>query len=133
MPQVSIISIALAVVLWLGLRVDDDQPPIVGPPTAPALGPRPSPPKKPAPTPPPATKPAPAHVNAPSAAEVAKLYGAVGRELKALDIAKGLDATIELWPRYRWIRFNDWITTPEKRVQITRELERLRADIKAAI
>jgi hypothetical protein len=68
----------------------------------------------------------------PSAAEVARLYGALGRELKALDAKKGMDATIELWPRYRWIRINEWITTPERRAQIARELERLRVDIKAA-
>jgi serine/threonine protein kinase len=75
--------------------------------------------------------PAPA-VAAPTAAEVAKLYGVLGRELKSLDAKKGMDATIELWPRYRWIRINEWITTPERRAQITRELERLRADIKAS-
>jgi hypothetical protein len=154
-------TLALALVLWLGLRgtraaiapnlaapvastearaaiaqeprpTDDVLPPIAEPPPAPALGPRPPPPTKKPPGPPAASKPAPAPVDAPTAADVAKLYGAVGRELKALDSAKGLDATIDLWPRYRWIRFNEWITTPEKRARITRELERLRADIRAA-
>jgi len=67
-----------------------------------------------------------------SASEVAKLYGAVGRELSALEAKKGMDATIELWPRYRWIRINEWITTPERRAHIATQLERLRADIKAA-
>jgi serine/threonine protein kinase len=71
-------------------------------------------------------------VEPPTAAEVAKLYGAVGRELKTLDAKKGMEATIELWPRYRWIRINEWIATPERRVQIAQELERLRVDIRAS-
>jgi serine/threonine protein kinase len=71
-------------------------------------------------------------IEAPTGAEVAKLYGALGRELKTLDENKGMDATIELWPRYRWIRINEWITTPERRARIAQELERLRADIKAS-
>jgi hypothetical protein len=71
-------------------------------------------------------------VEPPGAAEVAKLYGSVGRELSALEAKKGMDATIELWPRYRWIRINEWITTPERRAHIATQLERLRADIKAA-
>ncbi|HEY5924948.1 MAG TPA: hypothetical protein VIV11_24875, partial [Kofleriaceae bacterium] len=69
---------------------------------------------------------------APSAVDVAKLYGALGRELKALEATKGMDATIELWPRYRWIRINEWITTPERRAHIADLLERLRVDIKAS-
>jgi serine/threonine-protein kinase len=67
----------------------------------------------------------------PSAAEVATLYGVVGRELKALDAARGMDATLELWPRYRWIRINEWIATPERRATIAQELTRLRTDIKS--
>jgi hypothetical protein len=75
--------------------------------------------------------PAPAVVP-PSASEIAKLYGATGRELKALETAKGMESTLELWPRYRWIRINDWIATPERRAQVAQILERLRLDIKAA-
>jgi len=71
-------------------------------------------------------------IEPPTAAEVAKLYGAVGRELSALETKKGMDATIDLWPRYRWIRINEWITTPERRAHIATQLVRLRADIKAA-
>jgi hypothetical protein len=85
-------------------------------------------PKKPVASP----TPQPPAVAAPTAAEVARLYGVTGRELKALDDEKGMDATIELWPRYRWIRINEWIATPERRTQIAQELERLRVDIKAS-
>ncbi|HEY5951128.1 MAG TPA: serine/threonine-protein kinase [Kofleriaceae bacterium] len=102
--------------------------PLVEPPRDPALAMQRATPKKPASQ----SGSAAAAPEPPSAAEVAKLYGATGRELKALDAKKGMDATIELWPRYRWIRINEWIATPEKRAQITRELERLRADIHAA-
>ena len=66
----------------------------------------------------------------PTAAEVANLYAVVGRELSALEAAKGMDATIDLWPRYRWIRINEWISTPERRAHIGELLERLRADVK---
>jgi len=69
--------------------------------------------------------------DAPSAADVAKLYGVTGRELKALEGRAGMDATIDLWPRYRWIRINEWIATPERRTQVASILERLRADIRA--
>ena len=68
----------------------------------------------------------------PNASDIAKLYGATGRELKALEAKKGMDSTIELWPRYRWIRINEWITTPERRTQVAQILERLRIDIAAA-
>ncbi len=154
----ALFAVALAIVLWLGLRGGDKQataplvvvmdareeiamlderhqdgihePVIEADAPEADLLPR-SPSKKPiAPVAVPAKPAVPAHL--PSAAEVANLYGAVGRELKALDAAKGIDATIDLWPRYRWIRINEWIATPEKRAQITRELERLRTDIAAA-
>jgi serine/threonine protein kinase len=149
---------ALAVMLWLGLRghkpsapavvaeidagiemavavaVVETKPDVIAPIELPMpsvletslLAPKPAPAKKPVVTAPSAPIALP-----PSASDVAKLYGAVGRELKALDDLKGMDATIELWPRYRWIRINEWITTPQRRAQITQELERLRADIKA--
>lgn len=67
----------------------------------------------------------------PTAAEIAKLYAVIGRELTALEATKGMDATIDLWPRYRWIRINEWITTPERRAHVVELLERLRADIGA--
>ncbi|NVB84761.1 MAG: serine/threonine protein kinase [Kofleriaceae bacterium] len=66
----------------------------------------------------------------PTAADVAKLYAVVGRELSALEATKGMEATIDLWPRYRWIRINEWITTPERRSHVSALLERLRLDIK---
>jgi tRNA A-37 threonylcarbamoyl transferase component Bud32 len=71
------------------------------------------------------------NVEAPTADEVAKLYGAVGRELRTLESAQGMDATIDLWPRYRWIRINDAMSTPEKRMQATVMLQRLQRDIGA--
>jgi hypothetical protein len=67
----------------------------------------------------------------PTAADVAKLYAVVGRELSTLEATKGMEATIDLWPRYRWIRINEWITTPERRSHVSGLLERLRLDIKA--
>lgn len=66
----------------------------------------------------------------PSAAEVATLYASVGRELKALDGSKGDQATYDLWPRYRWIRINEWLGTPATRSGATALLDRLRHDIK---
>ena len=69
----------------------------------------------------------------PSGAEVAQLYAEVGRELRTLDEHKGMDATIDLWPRYRWIRIHEWLTTPERRTQATDMLARLRRDIRAQL
>jgi serine/threonine protein kinase len=68
---------------------------------------------------------------APTANALAALYGSVGRELNSLDSAKGDDATIDLWPRYRWIRINDSIRTPDKRLLAAEMLGRLREDIAA--
>ena len=67
----------------------------------------------------------------PSAAEVATLYGALGRELKVLEDAHGMESTIDLWPRYRWIRINEWLGTPERRAKVARILEQLRSDARA--
>jgi len=78
-----------------------------------------------------AARTAPPTTAAPTAAEVATLYSALGRELKALEDAHGMDSTIELWPRYRWIRINDWLATPERRTEVAQLLERLRADARA--
>jgi serine/threonine protein kinase len=152
------VAIMFALVLWLGLRASRDagvpemasldareeiavaeitssvEPALVEAPAGPtARGSAAKPVARKAPTkqgsaaPPPAPPPA-----TPSAAEVAKLYGSLGRELKALEAKKGMDSTIELWPRYRWIRINEWIATAERRTQIAGLLERLRVDIKAA-
>jgi len=65
----------------------------------------------------------------PSAAELASLYGSVGRELKALDTAKGQRATYDLWPRFRWIRLYDYLTTPERRQVAAALLGELRSEI----
>src|SRR5690606_37547631 len=75
---------------------------------------------------------APVRAAAPTAAELAELYAALGRELRALEDAKGMAATLELWPRYRWIRINDWLATAERRSEAAQLLERLRADIRAS-
>jgi serine/threonine protein kinase len=150
-------SIALACVLWLGLRggTEPAAPPLIaaldggeeimlaetkrigepslveGPelPSAPAAGPSAKPAAKRPATGSATAKPA---VEPPSASDVAKLYGATGRELKSLEQKKGMDSTIELWPRYRWIRINEWITTPERRAHVAAILERLRIDIRAS-
>ncbi|HSD89371.1 MAG TPA: hypothetical protein VLB44_17700 [Kofleriaceae bacterium] len=70
-------------------------------------------------------------VEPPSAREVASLYASVGRELKVLQDAKGLDATIELWPRYRWIRINEAMATPEKRAETATLLHDLVSEIRS--
>jgi hypothetical protein len=70
------------------------------------------------------------NVDAPTAQEVAKLYGGVGRELSTLETTRGLDATIDLWPRYRWIRINEAMISPEKRMQTLVMLQRLQRDIR---
>jgi eukaryotic-like serine/threonine-protein kinase len=67
----------------------------------------------------------------PSATDVAQLYASLGRELKALEEAKGMESTLELWPRYRWIRIHEWMETAERRVRVSEMLERLRADVRA--
>jgi hypothetical protein len=76
--------------------------------------------------------PSPAAAQPPSAADVATLYGALGRELKQLEETKGVDSTMNLWPRYRWIRINDWLGTQERRTEVTQFLEKLRADVQAS-
>jgi hypothetical protein len=67
----------------------------------------------------------------PSAREVAALYATVGRDLKALQDTKGLEATIELWPRYRWIRINEAMATPEKREEAATLLHALVSEIRS--
>jgi hypothetical protein len=66
----------------------------------------------------------------PSAVQLGKLYSSVGRELKTLEAKKGEDATIDLWPRYRWIRINDEMSaSPERRGVVADMLELLHHDI----
>jgi hypothetical protein len=95
-------------------------------------GGKPKPPKLPRPPkppkPPPPEKPVAFDT---SASGVAQLYGAVGRELKALDVRKGSTATSALWPRYLRIRINDALATPEKRAEAHRALSTLRTEIAA--
>jgi len=68
----------------------------------------------------------------PTASELATLYASVGRELKALGTRKGDDATIDLWPRYRWIRINEEISAPAaRRGDIADMLDQLHRDIAA--
>jgi len=80
----------------------------------------------------PAVPAPPAHPPAhePTAAELAKLYALVGRELSALEAKKGTGATVDLWPRYRWIRIQDALATPEKRHEAWQLLETLRHDLR---
>ena len=75
-----------------------------------------------------APRPAPSStVKAPTVRELADLYMRVGRLLAA---AARIDptATIDLWPRFRWVNFNDAIRTPQKRAEAGAVLERLLAD-----
>ncbi|HZJ66022.1 MAG TPA: hypothetical protein VFD36_21095, partial [Kofleriaceae bacterium] len=53
--------------------------------------------------------------NAPATpAGVAQLYSTVGKQLKALDQARGSAATADLWPLYLRVRINDVIANPVK-------------------
>jgi hypothetical protein len=52
-----------------------------------------------------------------SAATVARLYSTVGKELKALDNARGSAATADLWLLYLRVRINDVIADPVKRAE----------------
>jgi hypothetical protein len=49
-----------------------------------------------------------------SPAAVAKLYASVGKQLKALDQARGSAATADLWLLYLRVRINDVIVNPVK-------------------
>jgi serine/threonine-protein kinase len=78
-----------------------------------------------------AAAPVTASKDPPTAVQLAKLYTSVGRELKTLDAKKGEDATIDLWPRYRWIRINDEMSAPpERRAVVAEMLAALRHDIR---
>jgi serine/threonine protein kinase len=60
----------------------------------------------------------------PTASEVADLYMRTGRAISALSKIDPERAS-ELWPRYRWIRLNDAMSTREKRVEAARLLEKM--------
>jgi hypothetical protein len=153
-------ALAIALLALLLLHGREKAPPRTPVPAPPPVivtatpVPMPSPPAPPTPpivvdnAPPPAPTPrAPTHKTArpapvavpaptmaalgvPTAAELLALYSAVGRELKvAYDHDR--DATQDLWSRYRWIRINDAITTPDKRTQTKAMLDQLRDDIAA--
>jgi serine/threonine protein kinase len=103
---------------------------ITGPATAP---PRQSP-NLPRETPRPRNTPAitatpAAPAGTPTASELAALYGRVGRDLRRLEARGGDEAVFDLWPRYRWIRINEVLTTPDKRANAARMLAELQTDI----
>jgi serine/threonine-protein kinase len=60
---------------------------------------------------------------------LASQYKSVGSQLKALDDAKGHDATTDLWTRYRFIRLSDAMGTQEKRDEAAAILSKLTTDI----
>ncbi len=60
---------------------------------------------------------------------VAAQYKTVGAQLKALDDAKGKDATTDLWATYRRIRLSDAMSTQQKRDEATAILSKLTSDI----
>ena len=64
-----------------------------------------------------------------TAAEVAEHYALVGRALSNLEHRHGLDATLDLWPRFRHIRINDAISTRDQRLATTRTLVELQHDV----
>jgi hypothetical protein len=75
--------------------------------------------------PPPVAKLAPAASSTtPTPSELAALYSRAGRELANLGKTDPARAS-DLWPRFRWIRLNDALTTPEKRAEAARLLESL--------
>ncbi len=69
-------------------------------------------------------------VQDPTATDVAQLYAVTGRELSALE-TNSAGAAIDLWPRYRWIRINDVLSSQPKRTEAYLMLQRLRRDIAA--
>jgi serine/threonine protein kinase len=79
------------------------------------------------------TKPTPTSTPDTSSATVANLYGVVGRELKALDDKRGSEIAQPMWHRFRVLRINDALQTPEKRAAAERVLSQLRKDIAAAM
>jgi serine/threonine-protein kinase len=60
------------------------------------------------------------------AAAIASRYATVGQKLKALGPAAG-----DLWPRYRLIRIQEVMSSPEKRAEASQILAKLEADIRA--
>jgi hypothetical protein len=60
------------------------------------------------------------------AAAIAARYSSVGQKLKALG-----PAATELWPRYRLIRIQEVMTSPEKRADASAILGKLEAEIRA--
>ena len=68
-----------------------------------------------------------------SSTTVANLYGIVGRELKALDTKRGPDVAQPMWGRFRQLRINDALQTPENRAAAEKMLSQLRRDIAAAM
>lgn len=73
------------------------------------------------------TKPA---LRAPTPEHLARLYMKVGNALKT---AADVDpiATRDLWPRYRWIHFNEAIKSADKRAAAAAVLDQLLADVNA--
>jgi hypothetical protein len=90
--------------------------------------PRPTLPAIPVNPPTTSTPPAPPE---PTARSVAEHYASVGRALKRLDTARGQDATLDLWPRYRLIRINAAIASRDSRDATTKALVQLAAEIDA--
>jgi hypothetical protein len=83
------------------------------------------------PLPPTAVPPTPQQIEtAPSTQQLAQLYSHVGRELTAAS-RKDPNATIDLWPRYRWIRFMEAVKTPAKRAAAAAILTKLLDDLHA--
>ncbi|MEO8701913.1 MAG: serine/threonine-protein kinase [Kofleriaceae bacterium] len=65
----------------------------------------------------------------PTANEVAQHYARVARAIDGLQKTRGRDATIELWPRFRYIRIQEAITTAPLRREASKLLAQLERDI----
>ncbi len=67
---------------------------------------------------------------APTVSELAALYARIGRQLTSAT-KRDSSATMDLWPRYRWIRFMDAAKTPAKREAAAAILQRLQVELDA--
>lgn len=73
----------------------------------------------------------PAETGPIDAGALAAQYKAVGAQLKALQDAKGQDAVVDLWSRYRFIRLSDAMSTQQKRDAASALLRKLATEAAA--
>lgn len=66
-----------------------------------------------------------------TAAMVAEQYAQVGRALSRLRQTHGQDATIDLWPRFRYIHLNEALVRDDRRREAANILDTLHAEVTA--